>query len=224
MQPILRRYLRHCIARFQAKLTRYEVVASGCWLWTGSIRSDGYGVTGIMGPPRLAHRLVYELERGDIPPGMVLDHLCRVRCCVNPDHLEVVTIAENTRRGMGAELARAHQLAKTHCKRGHPLSGENLYIAPSSGQRACRACRLARKRARSAQIPKKGRNLEGLKLGGAANGARNLAKTHCPHGHPFDEANTYFNLRTGARECRACHRIRASKRRVTRKEVTPPSQ
>ena len=222
MQPILRRYLRHCIARFRAKLARYEVAPSGCWLWTGSIRDDGYGVTGIMGQPRLAHRLVYELERGDIPRGMVLDHLCRVRRCVNPDHLEVVTIAENTRRGTGAELARAHQLAKTHCKRGHPLSGDNIIIV--GRQRVCLACRLIRKRAYNAKIPKKGRDLTGLALGGKANGARNLAKTHCPHGHPYDEANTYINLRTGARECRACHRVRASKRAVMRKEATPPSQ
>ena len=86
----------------------------------------------------LAHRVAYELQVGPIPVGLQLDHLCRVRSCVNPAHLEPVTSAENTRRGLRA--------MKTHCPQGHPYAGENLLIRPT-GQRRCRTCHLAGKRA-----------------------------------------------------------------------------
>jgi hypothetical protein len=81
---------------------RIERQADGCWTWTGSIGSQGYGVFGRHG---LAHRIVYELVVEPIPDALVLDHLCRVRHCVNPCHLEPCTLAENVRRG--AESRRA---------------------------------------------------------------------------------------------------------------------
>ena len=78
---------------------------SGCWLWLGHLNpKTGYGKKMWHGTTYLAHRWMYEQRVGPIPEGMVIDHLCRIRHCVNPDHLEVVTHEENCRRGDGAKL------------------------------------------------------------------------------------------------------------------------
>lgn len=112
---------------------------TGCWLWTGSMRADGYGRMGIGGTEYLAHRLSYEAFVGMIPEGLELDHTCRVRSCVNPDHLEAVTHGLNCQRGQGGQISGQQMLAKTHCPRGHPYVGENLYIN-FRGARVCRTC------------------------------------------------------------------------------------
>jgi len=120
-----------------------------CWVWTAGT-SKGYGKFWD-GRRSQAHRFSYEMHRGAIPDGLDLDHLCRVRNCVNPDHLEPVTRAENIRRGETGKLVGARQRAKTHCPRGHPYSGPNLFVE-TSGARACKACcsaRAARRYARS---------------------------------------------------------------------------
>lgn len=110
-----------------------------CWLWTASKR-NGYGQLGLWKEGRVeyAHRIAYELLVGPIPDGLVIDHLCRVRHCVNPAHMELVTRGENVRRGEG-QGGRFYK-PKTHCIHGHPLSGKNLYVDPT-GKRVCRACR-----------------------------------------------------------------------------------
>jgi len=105
-----------------------------CWRWGGFVDSGGYGRTYWKGESWAAHRVAYELERGMIPAGLFLDHLCRNRACVNPDHLEPVSHQENMRRG-----ARAQQ---THCKNGHPFDEENTYRSKRS--RHCRICQKAR--------------------------------------------------------------------------------
>ena len=122
------------IERFWSKVSKTD----GCWIWTGKRKANGYGVF-VMGRRSLgqrrdyyAHRFAYELAREPIPAGLQIDHLCRVRECVNPAHMEVVTSAENTRR-MGAAI--------THCKRGHEFTAENTYRVPRSGRRSCVACR-----------------------------------------------------------------------------------
>lgn len=125
---------------------------TGCWLWLGGMYPSGYGnLRDRPNKDRVAHRWSYRHFVGAIPEGMQIDHLCRVRLCVNPRHLEVVTNRENCRRGIAGALTTARQLAKTHCPQGHPYSGSNLYIGIKTKARFCKTCtRLcaARKRER----------------------------------------------------------------------------
>lgn len=107
-----------------------------CWLWTGAHHPLGYGNFRTADGYEGAHRVAYRLTQGGIPEGTVLDHLCRTPACVNPAHLEPVTQRINVLRGEGLSAKRAKQ---THCKRGHPLSGANLYTGPR-GDRRCRTC------------------------------------------------------------------------------------
>ncbi len=118
---------------------------SGCWLWVGGLNQKGYGKFFYNKRPAMAHRASYEMHVGPIPDGLELDHLCRVRCCVNPDHLEPVSSSENTKRGLTPALSRDRQLSKTHCPSGHPYSPENTYLR-SNGDRSCRTCERDRKR------------------------------------------------------------------------------
>lgn len=131
-----------------ATLSRISFDPSGCWLWVGRVTGRGYGSWHRSGHPALAHRYVYEEVVGAIPPGLTLDHLCGVPLCVNPDHLEPVTIQENLARRDNAYLTRRwaeHRLTLTHCPKGHEFSDANTYLRPD-GARICRECRLASQR------------------------------------------------------------------------------
>jgi hypothetical protein len=110
-------------------------MATGCWVWPGYV-SNGYGRARCDGKVGQVHRIVYERLVEPIPPGLCLDHLCRNRLCCNPDHLEPVTLGENVLRGEGRSAVNAR---KTHCMRGHPLEGANLYVW-TNGSRRCIAC------------------------------------------------------------------------------------
>lgn len=115
---------------------RIEMVTeSGCWIWTGTYTGTGYGQTRLNGKRCRAHRAVYSLLVGPIPEGLNLDHLCRVRKCVNPYHLEVVTQSVNVQRGEG--IAGRNQ-RKTHCKNGHEFTVSNT-MKNGNGRR-CKTC------------------------------------------------------------------------------------
>lgn len=169
--------IRPALERFAAKIALTD---SGCIEWIASIQGEGYGqffrggrtVPGEHGKVA-AHRWSYEYHVGPIPEGLEIDHLCRNRLCVNPEHLEPVTSQENISRSHGNGK-------KTHCPAGHPYDVDNTYSPPSGG-RVCRAC--------------KGFNGLGI--------AWRASLTECKHGHPFDDSNTYVkpNGRRACREC-----------------------
>lgn len=114
--------------RFWAKVEKGD----SCWLWTSAKTKGGYGEFHIGSRVLYSHRLAYELLAGPIPEGLTLDHLCRVRHCVNPAHLEAVSNRVNVLRGNGACARNAR---KTHCAKGHAL----LYF-DHRGYRTCRQC------------------------------------------------------------------------------------
>lgn len=124
-------------------------MTDGCWVWTAgrSTNQFGHGVFSVgRGVSKGAHRFMYEQVVGPIPEGCVLDHLCRNTSCVRPDHLEPVPQRVNLHRGTSPVAINA---AKTECKRGHPLSGDNL-IVTKTGCRQCRECRRTKDRLRRA--------------------------------------------------------------------------
>lgn len=119
--------------RFWSKVNKTE----DCWLWTAATDPFGYGHITIGGRQFLAHRYSYELANGSIPPGLHLDHLCRVPRCVNPSHLEPVTCQVNLLRSP-ISLA-AINAAKTHCKRGHAFIVEPVFLS-GKRRRVCQEC------------------------------------------------------------------------------------
>lgn len=131
------------IARpFVERLSSKIVISDGCWLWTGSLNRKGYPMVRVDAAREwcLAHRAVYELLVGVIPEGLELDHLCRVRGCVNPAHLEPVTHAENMRRvPPESRPRRPRHYRGAACRYGHQFTPENTYTRPN-GVRECRLC------------------------------------------------------------------------------------
>ena len=116
---------------------------SGCWIWQKCIDSNGYGVSWWNGKKISAHRVAYILYRGPIHEGLEIDHLCRCRSCVNPQHLEAVPPPVNTERGLLILARGANNRRKTHCPSGHPYIEGNLYFS-RTGARMCKTCHLER--------------------------------------------------------------------------------
>lgn len=117
-----------------------------CWIWTGNVKS-GYGQMHIKledgtSTTKSTHVLAYVWLKGAVPEGLQLDHLCRIRCCCNPDHLEPVTCRENLLRG---DTLAAAGSKKSHCPQGHAYDEANTYVSPL-GLRSCRACKRERNR------------------------------------------------------------------------------
>lgn len=138
------------LERFMAKVQPEPM--SGCWLWLASYRHLDYGQFAVNRKSQLAHRVSYEHFVGPIPAGTELDHKCRTPSCVNPEHLEPVTHAENVRRGESGR----NNSRKTRCIHGHEYTPENTEIQ-TSGHRACRICRrdIARESARRQRARKR---------------------------------------------------------------------
>jgi hypothetical protein len=134
------------IERFMAKVQK---AITGCWEWTACCNQKGYGLFRLgsrkFGTRQfiLAHRFAYRHFVGPIPDGLTLDHLCRNRACVNPEHLEPVLHRVNVLRGIGPSAQNAR---KMHCLRGHEYNAENTYTN-SQGKRACRICKRSRRAA-----------------------------------------------------------------------------
>lgn len=136
------------MSRRKSLIERIRFDESGCWIWTGKRTPEGYGHhviwQGSKPLYRAAHRFVYEQFVGPIPEGLQLDHLCRVKECVNPAHLEPVTPRENTARYR--ELISEFN-PRTHCHRGHEYTPGNVYYRPGVPGRHCRACGVISTRA-----------------------------------------------------------------------------
>lgn len=123
------------LRRFLAKA---EVADSGCWQWTACVKEHGYGWVTVAGKAGYAHRVSYKLFNGPIPRGLVLDHLCRNRACINPDHLEPVTNTVNVQRGVAPRVVLSRE---KRCMKGHhkPYKGH------------CKICRKAYRASRPTQ-------------------------------------------------------------------------
>lgn len=191
-------------------MDRVIELRSGCWNWGGTKDPAGYAMLALgtlgLGQHRAA-RVSYRIFTGIIPKGMTIDHLCRNRECVNPGHLQVVTVSENIMRSNNPAAVNAR---KTECIRGHPLTTENVYKDPN-GKRQCRKCRLVHQK-ESRKKRQAGQTAEDIMRPARIMGSmHNAHKTHCKRGHPFSEENTGVdrtkkkNGRVG-RQCKTCAR------------------
>lgn len=183
----------------------------GCWVYQGWRSGLQYGQMGYRGKNWAAHRLSYKLFKGEIPDGLDILHKCDNPPCCNPEHLTPGTPKENAEDSKAKK--RHYTSSKTHCVRGHPLSGDNLYQRPG-GRRVCKICDLAHNRIAKGwpedlaySLPKQ-RLCRKLGIGVGApikRGTSNKGKTHCIRGHELAGENLYIKP-NGERQCRTCRR------------------
>jgi len=168
------------IVRFNAG---YKIDKNGCWIWQRSRCSAGYGSTSIPAKPRyhtvMAHRLSYELFKGKIPPHHHIHHICKVKLCVNPEHLKLMR--EEKHNGIHDNFSENNKerKARTHCPKGHPYKGNNLILSKEN-HRFCRTCMYAAYK-------------------------KHYYKQHtkCSKGHPYTPENTRYGIDNG-RICITC--------------------
>lgn len=122
--------------RFFEKVSKIDN-ATGCWSWKGAIDAHGYGSFVVEGLTQKAHRVSYEMAKGEIAEGLVIDHICKNNACVNPEHLRAISRIENVMIGDGPTAINAR---KTHCNKGHELKGKNLKVY--KGKRYCQKCKI----------------------------------------------------------------------------------
>lgn len=127
-----------------------KTMESTCTVWVGATNNKGYGLISVSGTVKLAHRVAYEAAFGPIPDGLIIDHKCRVRCCVKPEHLEAVTYSENLHRGRSA----ARLQLGDECPNGHLILAGLLYISPDGRKHECMTCRREGKRRNRAGLPR----------------------------------------------------------------------
>lgn len=196
---------------FKTELERFmshvSVQPNGCWLWTGSL-DNGYGRFQLNGKQVRMPRAAWLVHKGPIMEGYEPDHLCRVRACVNTDHMELVTHLVNVQRGDAGKRMRL----RMHCPQGHAYAGENLIIR-KSGARRCKACFCTEQNKR--------RTAQGAHIG-IGTGGREREKLHCPRGHEYNASNT--RVYNGSRYCILCSRINARERYARRVTSAIPSQ
>lgn len=120
-------------AKFHAK---YQVI-DGCWIWQGALLNSGYGLfTDETGKAVTAHRWSYRHFKGQIPAGLVIDHICRNPACVNPRHLQAISQSDNIKRSLLVKM----RGARTHCKNGHEFTPENTKYVKGQRGRRCAKC------------------------------------------------------------------------------------
>lgn len=130
-------------------LRTVEFDESGCWAWKGTIDHDGYGRVYHLGKKVRAHRLSYELLVGELTPGLVVDHVCRNKACINPDHLELVSQSENVKRSLPTSkngMTRGKYKKRPTCYRGHFKEWDHQ----ADGYKPCRECQKIRNKERRA--------------------------------------------------------------------------
>lgn len=181
--------------RFWRKVFRSS--PNECWAWSGAKDQDGYGLFWLAGSMKRAHRVSMELENGAIAEGLVVDHICRNRSCVNPSHLRTVTRYTNVHENSEAP-AHLNSL-KTTCVNGHPLEGANLVF--NGKRRRCRECEQSWREAYQAkQVTTQPR----------------YPVVECAQGHPMTGDNLVIKA-NGNRRCRQCHVEMNRKYRANRK-------
>lgn len=215
---------------YERFMSKFEVdPITKCWNWIAANDGTGYGRFYANPKHVRAHRWSYEYFRHPISPGLQIDHLCRNRACVNPDHLDPVTPRTNTMRGFSVCALRARQ---THCIHGHKFTPANT-VWDRGNRRACRTCRERRHAARYAAGPERNCALCGEPFR-RVNHRKNTPKycsltcaakaphpgrkrPACKHGHRYTPENTIVR-RDGGRECRRCKNI-ANQRHKARKRA-----